>query len=140
MPVTMDGSPRPAPHWKAHDEEKYFGHAAVKSVRSRREAEFKARQEERMRQEALHAEYEKEKRKEMTARLEKRLEFEPGYVCMQPPHAHASCTFLAALAKESATAVLQQSPHAFIPGEPLLLSRLLTSLMFPVDGPFRPPS
>lgn len=37
------------------------------------------RQKERMRKEAADAAYEKQKRAEMTAKLEKRLEFQPGY-------------------------------------------------------------
>lgn len=82
MPVTMNGSPFKLKHdhWKEKDAEIFFGHElSSKQRRAKAEAEFQARQTERLRQEEVHRAYEKQKRDEMTAKLEKRLEFQPGY-------------------------------------------------------------
>ena len=81
MPVTMNGSPFKLKHdhWKEKDAEIFFGHElSSKQRRAKAEAEFQARQTERLRQEEVHRAYEKQKRDEMTAKLEKRLEFQPG--------------------------------------------------------------
>jgi len=79
MPIHMVGSPNSKPHWKDVQEEAYFGHSPIKTLRQKREEDFQKRQKERVRQEEVHAAYEKEKRLEMSNRLEKRLEFAPGY-------------------------------------------------------------
>ena len=80
MPIHMVGSPNGKPHWKDVQEEAHFGHSPMKTLRQKREEEFQTRQKERLRQDEIHAKYEKEKRLETTSRLEKRLEFAPGYV------------------------------------------------------------
>ena len=95
MPVTMSGSPGPTKqHWFEQEQEILVNHTALrqpedallsrKQLKQKRENAFQARQRERLMREAAEAQYEKEKRAEMTARLEKRLELQPGYGARHP--------------------------------------------------------
>jgi len=77
MPITMSGSPTRASPYGVESLTKVG--SPTGAMRRQRDLEFQSRIDDAKRKEALHNQYEKEKRREMTAKLEKRLEFSPGH-------------------------------------------------------------